>query len=142
MGFSSTSDILPVLRLLSYHYLPAHLKRCFAYCAIFPKDYEFEEKELVFLWMAEGIIRQLKNDKESEDWGSECFNDLVSRSIFQPSSSDCSKFVMHDLVHDLAQLVSGEVIFKLEEASKLSRRFERVRHFSYSRGICDGKKKF
>ncbi|KAK9200460.1 hypothetical protein WN944_015658 [Citrus x changshan-huyou] len=135
------SDVHPVLRL-SYHYLPSYLKRCFAYCAIFPKDYEFTEGELVFLWMAEGIIQQSSKGKELEDWGSECFHDLASRSIFQPSSSDNSKFVLHDLVHDLAQLVSGEIIFKLEEANKPSRRFERVRHYSYSQGWCDGKNKF
>ncbi|XP_006478530.2 putative disease resistance RPP13-like protein 1 [Citrus sinensis] len=135
------SGILPVLKL-SYHYLPSHLKRCFAYCAIFPKDYELKEKELVFLWMAEGIIQQPRNNKQLEDWGSECFHDLVSRSIFQQSSGDGSKFVMHDLVHDLAQLVSGESICMLEEANKLSRRFERVRHSSYTRGHFDSKSRF
>ncbi|KAK9200378.1 hypothetical protein WN944_015575 [Citrus x changshan-huyou] len=135
------SGVLPVLKL-SYHYLPSHLKRCFAYCAIFPKDYELKEKELVFLWMAEGIIQQPRNNKQLEDWGSECFHDLVSRSIFQQSSGDGSKFVMHDLVHDLAQLVSGESICRLEEANKLSRRFERVRHSSYTRGHFDSKIRF
>ncbi|KAL9432059.1 hypothetical protein AB3S75_027134 [Citrus x aurantiifolia] len=72
------SSILPVLRL-SYHHLPSHLKRCFAFCAIFPKDYAFTERELTFLWMAGGIIRQSRNSEQLEDLGSKCFQDLVSR---------------------------------------------------------------
>ncbi|KAK9200403.1 hypothetical protein WN944_015600 [Citrus x changshan-huyou] len=135
------SGILPVLRL-SYHHLPSHLKRCFAYCALFPKDYEFKEKELVLLWKVEGLIRQPRNNKQLEEWGSKSFHDLVSRSIFQQSRADCSKFVMHDFVHDLAQFISGETIFRLEEAGDLSRRKERVRHSSYPRSDYDNKSRF
>ncbi|ESR55245.1 hypothetical protein CICLE_v10023525mg, partial [Citrus x clementina] len=135
------TDILPVLRL-SYHYLPSHLKRCFSYCAIFPKDYEFEKNELVFLWMAEGMIQQSRTDKQLEDLGNDFFWDLLSRSLFQQSSRDGCKFVMHDLVHDLAQLVSGETSFWLEEASKQLRTFKRIRHFSYPCAYEEVKAKF
>lgn len=97
------SDILPVLKL-SYHHLPSNLKRCFAYCTILPKNYEFEEKELVLLWMAEGLIPQSKNNKQMEDIGDKYFYDLLSRSNFQLSSnSNSSKYVMHNLINDLAK---------------------------------------
>ncbi|KAF2319716.1 hypothetical protein GH714_018197 [Hevea brasiliensis] len=75
------NDILPVLRL-SYYHLPSHLKRCFAYCAIFPKDYVFGKKQLALLWMAEGLIEQ-RDDQLMEDVGEEYFQDLCSRSLFK-----------------------------------------------------------
>ncbi|KAL7203601.1 hypothetical protein ACSBR2_016798 [Camellia fascicularis] len=73
------SDILPALRLC-YHHLPLHLKQCFAYCSIIPNDYEFEEEELVLLWMAEGFIEQ-QREKQMEDVGGEYFRELLSRSF-------------------------------------------------------------
>ena len=95
------SSMFPILKL-SYQYLPSHLKRCFAYCSLFPKDYEFEEKELVLLWMGEGLVQEIERNESMEDLGGEYFRDLLGRSFFQQSSSNKSLFVMHDLINDIA----------------------------------------
>ncbi|KAL7233419.1 hypothetical protein ACSBR1_017110 [Camellia fascicularis] len=127
------SDILLALRL-SYNHLPSYLKQCFAYCSIIPNDYEFEEEELVLLWMAEGFIRQ-QREKQMEDVGGEYFRELLSRSFFQPSStSKSSKFVMHDLINDLAQAVARDTCFRLEDRLKdqeQCKNIKKARHASY-----------
>jgi NB-ARC domain len=39
-------DILPALRVC-YEYLPSHLKQCFKYCSLFPKEFIFSKEHLV-----------------------------------------------------------------------------------------------
>ena len=108
----SESKILQVLRL-SYHYLPSHLKRCFAYCAILPKT-EFEKEKLVLLWMSEGFLQQSKRHRRIEEVGNEYFCELVSRSFFQQSRRGRSWFLMHPLVNDLDQFVSKTFSIRME----------------------------
>ncbi|KAG5227722.1 disease resistance RPP13 protein [Salix suchowensis] len=129
-------NILLALKL-SYRYLPSHLKQCFAYSAIFPKGYEFQKEELLFLWMAEGFINHPKGNMDMEDLGEEYFHDLISRSFFQQSSGGyTSSYVMHDLINDLAKVVSGEFCCRLEDdnSSKISKK---ARHLSFARRIHD-----
>ncbi|XP_042520583.1 putative disease resistance protein RGA3 [Macadamia integrifolia] len=97
---------------LSYHHLPPHLKQCFAYCSLFPKDSEFTKETLVSLWVAGGFIQTKQLDK-MEDIGRQYFDDLLHRSFFQ--SSSCDGFMMHNLMHDLACLVSAGVYFRPED---------------------------
>ncbi|MBA0659892.1 hypothetical protein Goklo_011983 [Gossypium klotzschianum] len=113
------SGIIPALRL-SYYHLPQHLKQCFSYCSIIPKDYEFGEEEVVLLWMAEGMLQQVNTKRlQIEKLGSMYFQDLVSRSFFQRSSRNKSQFMMHDLINDLARSVAGDICFRLEGDEKI-----------------------
>ncbi|GKV41806.1 hypothetical protein SLEP1_g49298 [Rubroshorea leprosula] len=123
------SGILPALRL-SYNHLPSHLKQCFAYFALFPKDYEFDKKELVLLWMAGGLLQQQSHGKKQmeEEIGNQYFQELFSRSLFQQSTGNRSRFVMHDLINELAVNVAGEIYCNLERDEKL----EKARHLSFT----------
>lgn len=123
------SNILPALRL-SYHYLPAHLKRCFAYCSIFPKDFEFEKETLTLLWMAEGLLKQSNRHERIEEAGYEYFCELAARSFFQQSRRDKTCFVMHHLVNDLAKFASGTFSVRIE-GNNSDAIGERTRHLSH-----------
>ncbi|XP_058765299.1 putative disease resistance RPP13-like protein 1 [Vicia villosa] len=133
-------NILPALRL-SYRYLSSQLKRCFSYCSIFPKDYPLDRKQLVLLWMAEGFLDHSQDKKTMEEVGDECFTELLSRSLIQQLHNDSSgqKFVLHDLVNDLATVVSEKCCYRLEFGAKSS---ETVRHLSYIKKRYDIFKKF
>ncbi|XP_034704533.1 putative disease resistance RPP13-like protein 1 isoform X2 [Vitis riparia] len=59
-------EILPSL-ILSYQHLSPPVKRCFAYCSIFPKDYEFHKEKLILLWMAEGFLHSGQSNRRMEE---------------------------------------------------------------------------
>ncbi|KAH0670583.1 hypothetical protein KY290_026813 [Solanum tuberosum] len=134
------NNILPAL-MLSYNDLPAHLKRCFSYCAIFPKDYAFRKEQVIHLWIANGLI--LQEDRIIQDSGNQYFLELRSRSLFErvpnPSQGNIEKFLMHDLVNDLAQIASSKLCIRLEE-SQGSHMLEKGRHLSYSMESIDFEK--
>ncbi|PHT35260.1 hypothetical protein CQW23_27060 [Capsicum baccatum] len=124
------NGILPAL-MLSYNDLPAHLKQCFSYCAIHPKDYQFCKEQVIHLWIANGLVQKLHS-------GNQYFNELRSRSLFErvseSSERDGGKFLMHDLVNDFAQIASSKLCVRLEEFQG-SNMLEQSQHFSYSMGL-------
>ena len=68
--------------LLSYNDLPSRVKKCFSYCAIFPKDFNIMKEKLITMWMAQGYF-SVEQDEEVDIIGEEYFNILATRSFFQ-----------------------------------------------------------
>ncbi|KAM0069494.1 putative P-loop containing nucleoside triphosphate hydrolase, leucine-rich repeat domain superfamily [Helianthus debilis subsp. tardiflorus] len=129
--------ILLALRL-SYQDLSAPLKRLFAYCSLFPKDFLFDKEDLVLLWMAERFLQQASTPNgstEEQCLGRKFFEELLSRSFFQHAPNNESLFVMHDLMNDLATSVAGEFFVRLDGEAKKDIGVERLkyRHMSFVR---------
>ncbi|KAG0484446.1 hypothetical protein HPP92_008525 [Vanilla planifolia] len=88
---------------LRYRLLPAHLKPCFSFCSVFPIGFEFEEEELVRLWMSQSFIQPYDQDLRMEDVGRTYFDLLKQRSFFQFSrfdrKSNRSKYTIPESLH-------------------------------------------
>ncbi|EOY15569.1 Nbs-lrr resistance protein, putative [Theobroma cacao] len=111
--------ILSVLRL-SFNHLPSHLKRCFAYCAIFPRNYHLNKEKLIQQWIAGGLVQLSAgyDPKMLEQIGNDCFDDLLKMSFFQPaSSSNVVEFKVPNLIYDLAKDVAGNEFLTIENRS-------------------------
>ncbi|XP_052301772.1 putative disease resistance protein RGA4 isoform X3 [Populus trichocarpa] len=122
--------------LLSYYDLPYVERRCFLYCAMFPKDYDMRKDELVKMWMAQGYLKETSG-RDMEVVGEEYFQVLVARSFFQDFKKyglENIRFKMHDIVHDFAQYMTKNECLTVDVntlgGATVETSFERVRHLS------------
>ncbi|XP_039044469.1 putative disease resistance protein RGA3 [Hibiscus syriacus] len=124
--------ILPTLKL-SYDHLPSHMKHCFAYCRLYPKDHKIDVKTLVQLWIAQGFVNQSNSSQSLEEIGFGYFKGLVERNLFQEIEEDEFRGIvckMHDFMHDLAESVAGRESSLLNSNSGASELDENCRHLS------------
>ncbi|GLT46297.1 hypothetical protein SLA2020_200600 [Shorea laevis] len=94
--------------LLSYWDLPSPVRRCFLYCASFPKDFVMSVNHLVRHWMAQGFLGY----PEGKVTGYEYFDLLAARSFFQDFAINANGTIyickMHNIVRDFALYLTGE----------------------------------
>uniref|UniRef100_A0A0E0ARR6 Uncharacterized protein n=1 Tax=Oryza glumipatula TaxID=40148 RepID=A0A0E0ARR6_9ORYZ len=115
-------DLEPAL-MLSFNHLPYHLQLLFSYCAVFPKGYRFDKEQLIRMWITLGfVVDQWRN---LEDAASYSFDDLVDRSFFQ---NDGQQFIVHDLLHDVAQQVSVHECLAIDGLNPGQKFFQSTRH--------------
>ncbi|KAI4317364.1 hypothetical protein L6164_025237 [Bauhinia variegata] len=129
-------DILPALRL-SYYHLPFLVKLCFSYCSIFPKDYVFEEYDLIYFWMAQGLLHSSNENEDLEHVGKLYIKELISRCFLQIECKEFGLyfFKMHDLVHDLAMSTMQSEIAIMRDCSSATNANKNIRHILISSSI-------
>ncbi|KAJ4801167.1 Disease resistance protein (CC-NBS-LRR class) family [Rhynchospora pubera] len=121
------SQILPSVAI-GYQHLDLCLRQYFAYCSVFPRNSLIDKDRLVQMWIAQNFIHHNSNDvRKMEDIGREWFDKLVEMSFFQ-LAGDYNGYVIPNLMHDLAVIVSSDDCFYLTDRSNEIR--EGVRHLS------------
>ncbi|GLT58572.1 hypothetical protein SLA2020_314530 [Shorea laevis] len=117
--------------LLSYYDLPHPVRRCFLYCVLFPKDFEYRYHDITSQWLAQGFLGSDPN-ADLESVGLEYFNILVARSFLQDFTTwndDIYEFKLHDLVHDFGKyLAEDEFAMEVVESDHLSTNSAKHRH--------------
>ncbi|MFS7909244.1 putative virus X resistance protein-like, coiled-coil [Helianthus anomalus] len=126
------NKVLPALKL-SYDTLLPHIKRCFAYCCLFPKGYKMEKDVLILVWASNGLIPP-RGEIDMYELGEEILNCLVWRSFFQVHLNAFDneyRYQMHDLMHDMAQHVMGDDCLVIQPG-RVARITNEVLHVSSS----------
>ncbi|KAG8087794.1 hypothetical protein GUJ93_ZPchr0010g10942 [Zizania palustris] len=144
IGGNARYGILPILKL-SYTHLSPEMKQCFAFCSVFPKDYDMDKEKLIQLWLANGFIQE-DSTTDLIQKGEDVFHNLVLRSFLQDVKAVIGNFTqhelilckMHDLMHDLAKGVADECI-TLEQMLPHKASIGNVHHMYISRSYFEGK---
>ncbi|KAL8056991.1 hypothetical protein ABFX02_04G154600 [Erythranthe guttata] len=121
---------------LSYTYLPAHLKPCFLYMAIFPEDHKILVSRLTKLWVAEGFIKS-KESQSLEEIARGYINDLIDINLIikhtMGSNGKVKNCMIHDLLRDVCLMVAHKEEFMcvIEDIPRGKERGRRI--------VCDQK---
>lgn len=103
-------DIVSVLGF-SYGQLPARLKQCYLAFALFPKRHCFYKNQLLRIWTA---LRFVSPDGH----GGNPVDELASRSFFVNSKREDDQFVLHAVLHELADLLCDGEFFRVDDEAR------------------------
>ncbi|KMT17021.1 hypothetical protein BVRB_2g042230 [Beta vulgaris subsp. vulgaris] len=99
-------------------------------------DTKFSEEFSVLEWMAQGFLTENRTSR-MEDIGHNYFLDLVSRSLIENDYEEEDLFIMHDLIHDLAQWAAGDLCCIIGPGN-MPRDLKRTRHLCITEYSSDG----
>ncbi|KAH9715769.1 putative disease resistance protein [Citrus sinensis] len=97
------------------------VQHCFLYCALYPEDFPISKDELIGYWIAEGLIKEVKNVQDKYDRGYTILNRLVYCCLLESAKKGrCVK--MHDLIRAIAlRITSDSPLFMVQAGVHLQR---------------------
>lgn len=104
---------------IDYAQLDSHLKPCFAYCSIFPQNFQFEEEWLIQHWMAQDFIQCRTDTADMMTIGNDYFKSIVEQSFFQRvhvgHTREQDRYTMSQKMQELAFHVSAGGCYILDK---------------------------
>ncbi|KAJ4790551.1 hypothetical protein LUZ62_041797 [Rhynchospora pubera] len=132
-----TAEATKQILELSYHDLPYYLKPCLLYLSIFPEDFEIKCSRLVYLWMAEGFVRE-RRGMTPEEVAEEYLSELINRNLIQPWTIRFDGTIkscrVHDIMRELlvAKSIEENLIFITGEQKNITL-VDNIRHLVITR---------
>ncbi|KAM0049258.1 putative P-loop containing nucleoside triphosphate hydrolase, leucine-rich repeat domain superfamily [Helianthus debilis subsp. tardiflorus] len=96
---------------LSLNHLPSHLRDCFLYLGGFPEDYRFGVTMLIWLWIAEGFIEEVKS-QSLEETATDYLMELLDRNLVVIQDRKFDRAIKTISVHDSLRELCLEVATK------------------------------
>ncbi|RCV22738.1 hypothetical protein SETIT_4G244300v2 [Setaria italica] len=123
---------------MSLHDLPIHLRSCFLYCSLYPKDYKIRRKLISKLWIAEGFVED-RGDGTTMEVAEYYLTELTQGSLLQVTERNtCGRartFVMHDLVGEATSIIAKLEKFGIAYSGcGITQVTHEARHLSIQRG--------
>lgn len=95
-------------QILNLASLPNELQLCLLYFGLFPIDFDIPAKQIIQMWVAEGLLKQ-KGSKRAEEIGEDHLKELIKRSFIhvgtkkwdgRPKTCAISSYVFHLCINE------------------------------------------
>ncbi|KAG5609269.1 hypothetical protein H5410_020550 [Solanum commersonii] len=88
----------------SYNHLPQQREAAFLYFGVFPQGFDIPARELILLWVAEGLIKSGLQGNKIEEVAETYLSDFASRNLVmvmqKRSNGQIKSCRLHDMLHE------------------------------------------